>query len=121
MHEGRTIIDYPDVDSFFDDVEQGMKDDAVPGFRFHRLRDPYNGRGYSFHFITKAKYSYGFEITFGFTNSLFKLDLDLTAPFDAHSWNTKGEENSHHLYPLRQIGFKIAAFFMQFAVAFNRQ
>lgn len=114
-------MDYPDVDSFFDDVEQGMKDKAVTGFKFNSLRDPYEGRGYSFHFTTKAKYSYGFEICFGFTNSLFKVALDLTAPFDTHAWNTQGQEDSHHLYPLRQFGFKIAVLFAQFSIAFNRQ
>jgi len=121
MHEGRTIMDYPDVNSFFDDVEQNMKDNAIPGFKFYRLYDPYNGRGFAFHFTTKAKYDYGFEIMLGFTDSLFKLDLDLSTPFDARSWNTKGNEESDHLYPLHQIGFKIAAFFTQFSVAFNRQ
>jgi hypothetical protein len=121
MQNGRTILDYPDVDSFFEDVERGMKDNETPGFNFHRLSDPYNGRGYSFHFVTKKKVSYGFEIALGFTDSLFKLDFDVTAPFDTRVWNTRGVEDSHQLYPLRQIGFKVAALFTQFSVAFNRQ
>jgi len=34
MHEGRTIMDYPDVDSFFDDVEQNMKEMLFLGSSF---------------------------------------------------------------------------------------
>jgi hypothetical protein len=121
MQEGRTIIDYPTVDSFFDDVELGMKNDSKPGFNSHRLSDPYCGRGVSLWYTTKSKTCYTIEIAFGFTDSLLKLDVDLTPPFDAKKWNTRGEEDTHSLFPLRQIGAKVAALFMQFSIAFTRQ
>ena len=121
MPEGRTIIDYPDVDSFFDDVELSMREKLEPGFSYNRLSDPYCGRGGSFNYVTKSKTCYSFEFNFGFTDSLFKLDVDLSTPFDARQWNSRGSEGSHSLYPLRQIGAKLAVLWTQVSIGFTRQ
>jgi hypothetical protein len=120
MPNGRTIIDYPDVDSFFDDVELSMREELEPGFSSRTLLDPYCGRGGSFSYVTKSKTSYSIELSFGFTDSLFKLDVDLSTPFDAKKWNTRGDEDSHSLYPLRTFGAKLAVLWMQVSIEFTR-
>jgi len=121
MPKGRTIMDYPSVDSFFDDVELSMKEHLETGFSYHRLSDPYYGRGGSFNYVTKSKICYSFEFGYGFTNSLFKLDVELSTPFDDKKWNSRGSEDSHSLYPLRTVGVKLAALFAQLSISFTRQ
>jgi len=121
MNKGRTIIDYPSVDSFFDEVELLGRKDMDTGFSSHPLFDPYVGRGRVFNFTTKSKTTYGFEIAFGFTDSLFKLDVELTPPFNSRVWNTRGDENNHSLFPLRTAGIKLCLLFTQLNIGFTRQ
>jgi hypothetical protein len=121
MNTGRTIIDYPSVDSFFDEVELLGRKDLETGFSSHPLFDPYVGRGRVFNFTTKSKTTYGFEIAFGFTDSLFKLDVELTPPFNSRVWNTRGDENNHSLFPLRTAGIKLCLLFTQLNIGFTRQ
>jgi len=121
MQEGRTIIDYPTVDSFFDEYEMEAKENAVPGFSFHRLSDPYYGRGFALHYTTKNKSEYGFEFGFGFTDSLLKLDVECSTPFDGTRWNTRGDEDSHSLYPLRVLGMKLCLLFTQISFTFSHK
>ena len=121
MNEGRTIIDYPSVDSFFDEVELLGRKDMDTGFSSHPLFDPYVGRGRVFNFTTKSKTTYGFEIAFGFTDSLFKVDVELTPPFNSTVWNTRGDENNHSLFPLRTAGIKLCLLFTQLNIGFTRQ
>jgi len=121
MNKGRTIIDYPSVDSFFDEVELLGRKDMDTGFSSHPLFDPYVGRGRVFNFTTKSKTTYGFEIAFGFTDSLFKLDVELTPPFNSRMWNTRGDESNHSLFPLRTAGIKLGVLFTQLNIGFTRQ
>ena len=121
MKEGRTIVDYPSVDSFFDDVELLGRENLDTGFSSHPLRDPYVGRGRVFNFTTKSKTTYGFEIAFGFTESLFKLDVELTPPFNAMAWNTRGRDSHDKMFPLRTAGIKLCVLFTQLNIGFTRQ
>jgi hypothetical protein len=121
MNTGRTIIDYPSIDSFFDDVELENRKDLKTGFSSYRLSDPYVGRGRSFSFTTKNKTCYSIELAFGFTDSLFKLDVELTPPFNTRVWNTRGDEDNHSLFPLRTAGIKLCLLFTQFNIGFTRQ
>jgi len=121
MKTGRTIIDYPSVDSFFDEVELENRKDMDTGFSSYRLSDPYVGRGRVFSFTTNNKTCYSLELAFGFTDSLIKLDVELTPPFDTRSWNTRGNENSHSLFPLRTVGIKLGLLFTQLNIGFTRQ
>ncbi len=121
MKTGRTIIDYPSVDSFFDEVELSGRKDLDTGFSSYPLSDPYVGRGRVFNFTTKSKTTYGFEIALGFTDSLFKVDVELTPPVDTRRWNTRGNEDSHSMFPLRTIGIKLGVLFTQLNIGFTRQ
>ena len=121
MKTGRTIMDYPNVDSFFDDVELLGRKDLDTGFSSYPLSDPYVGRGRVFNFTTKGKTTYGFEIALGFTDSLLKLDVELTPPFNNRGWNTRGKESNHSMFPLKTAGIKLGLLFTQLNIGFTRQ
>ena len=115
----RTIMDYPDVDSFMDDVDKAIRDDRQRGFGFHILHDPYSGHGFVAEYVTQFGTSFGIELTLGVTDKLFVASLSATPPFDTHKLNTLGREdqgNSRY----KQLSAKLGVLFAQIHISFIR-
>jgi len=81
------------------------------------FKDPHYGYGPDVEIETNGKRSYSFGPFIGVSDNLLGVKISLTPPFDTHSINSAGNEDS--LDYLRSFEVKLSLFWIQVGFMFN--
>lgn len=87
-------------------------------FNSRVIHDPYYGHGVDLDLTATSGVSYGTGFSIGVTDSLFKINLTLTPPFDTNRLNTFGREDSVGGYS--ELGLKVCFLWLQVSLNFYR-
>lgn len=80
-------------------------------FKTRKYHDPVYGHGVEVSVGNDKTVSYLAGLSIGLTDSLFKINLELTPPFDTHKFNTNGNEEKGK--DLVGIGIRVAVLWVQ--------
>ena len=85
-------------------------------FKSRILHDPVYGHGVELSVGDDKDTSYLAGLALGFTDSLFKVNLELTPPFDTHKLNTRGNEEKGR--DLVGVSLRVAVLWVQVSIDF---
>lgn len=85
---------------------------------FRVIHDPYYGHGFDVSTTTASEVTYGGGVSLGVTDSLFKINLNLTPPFDTNKLNTLGAEEG--VGGFTELGLKVCVLWLQLTVSIYR-